>query len=227
VLPWLAVIIRRRAVDKPVEAPYNRNITRLVWASSLSWAITFGFSTAAFNAYTMLTWLPVMLTEQVGMTPSQTGATLALYAVMGLPAGLFGPFLVARLKNVSGLFYLSGGLLIAGYLGLLFFPAAGTLVWVSLAGLGPLLFPVCLVLVNLRTRTHAGSAALSGLVQGLGYALGALGPLAVGVLHASTASWAPTLLMLMVSALVAIGAGFILRKNVMVDGTPVGSPGPS
>ena len=226
VIPWIAVIVRRRAIDKPAEAPLNRNITRLVWASPLSWAITFGLATAAFNAYTMLTWLPVLLQETIGMTPSQTGVMLATYALMGLPASLFGPFLVARMKNVSSLFYLAGGTLIVGYAGLLFFPGTATILWVALAGLGPLLFPVCLVLINLRTRTQAGSVALSGMAQGLGYALGALGPLTVGVLHASTTSWAPAFLMLIASGFVAIAAGIIMRKNVMVDGTQVGSPAP-
>jgi CP family cyanate transporter-like MFS transporter len=226
VIPWLSLIVRSRAVDKPSEPAHNPKITRLVWASPLSWAITLGLSTAAFNAYTMLAWLPVMLQERVGMTPEETGAMLSFYALLGLPAGLFGPYLVARLKNVSGLFYLSGGTLLAGYLGLLFWPGTATIVWVGLAGIGPLLFPVSLVLINFRTRTQAGSVALSGMAQGLGYALGALGPLAVGIFHSATPSWTPALLMLMASGVVAIGAGVVMRKNIMVDGTQVGSPAP-
>ena len=226
IVPWVALIIRRRSVDKPVDVPHNHKITRLVWASPLSWAITAGFAVAAFNAYTMLGWLPVMLQERVGMTPSQTGATLAFYALLGLPASLFGPFLVSRMKNVSTLFYLSGGTLLSGYLGLLFMPGTATILWVGLAGLGPMLFPVCLVLINLRTRTQAGAVALSGMAQGIGYALGAIGPLAAGIFHASTPSWTPMMLMLISSALVPIVAGVVMRKNVMVDGSAVGSPAP-
>ena len=226
IIPWLALIGRRRGVDKIAESPHNRNITRLVWASPLSWAIMLGFATASFNAYSMLTWLPVMLRERVGMSPTETGVMLSFYALLGLPAGLLGPYFVARLKNVSFLFYLSGVTLIAGYLGLLFSPESGTIIWVGLAGLGPLLFPVCLVLINLRTRTHAGSVALSGMAQGIGYALGALGPLTIGVFHASTSSWTPAFLLLMFSGVVAIAAGVVMRKNVMVDGTQVGSPPP-
>ena len=226
VIPWLGLLIRRRAFDKPKEEPHNPKITRLVWASPLSWAITLGFATAAFNAYTMLAWLPVMLQERVGMTAAQTGVMLSFYALLGLPAGLFGPYLVSRMKNVSFLFYLSGATLISGYLGLLFWPGVATILWVGLAGMGPLLFPVCLVLVNFRTRTQAGSVALSGMAQGLGYALGALGPLLAGVLHAFTPSWTPMLLMLTASGIVAIIAGVVMRKNVMVDGSAVGSPAP-
>ena len=34
--------------------------------------------------------------------------------------------------------------------------------WAIIAGLGPATFPLGLTLINLRTRTPAGSAALSG-----------------------------------------------------------------
>ncbi|MBK5238767.1 MAG: MFS transporter, partial [Actinomycetales bacterium] len=226
-IPWSALLIRRRPVDRPPEAPHSHKITRLVWASPISWAITLGFAISSMNAYTAFAWLPTMLQERAGMTPEETGSALALYVVMGLAPALFAPILVARMNNVSSLFYLSSATLIAGYLGLLLMPQAATLLWIALIGLGPLLFPVCLVLINYRTRTQAGSVALSGMAQGVGYAIGAIGPLAVGLIHALTPSWTPMLLMLMGTALVGIFAGFILRKSVMVDGSPVGSPAPS
>jgi CP family cyanate transporter-like MFS transporter len=83
---------------------------------------------------------------------------------------------------------------------------------VALAGLGPLLFPLCLVLINVRTRTHAGSVALSGFTQGLGYTLGALGPLAVGVLHQFTGSWTLALVVLTGTVLAAAVAGAVAAR---------------
>ncbi len=225
-VPWLALIIRRRSIEKPAEAPHNHAITRLVWASPVSWAITLGFAIASINAYTMFAWLPRMLHEVVGLTPAETGSMLALYVLMGFFPALFAPAIVARMKNVSTLFYLSSATLAAGYFGLIVLPGTATVLWVALAGLGPLLFPVCLVLINYRTRTQAGATALSGMVQGLGYAVGAMGPLAVGIIHASTPSWTPVFLMLLGSAVVGVIAGFIMRKNVMVDGSLVGTDAP-
>ncbi len=49
------------------------------------------------------------------------------------------------------------------------------LLWFVLLGLGPSTFPLSLTLINLRTRSAAGSAALSGFMQGLGYTLIAWG----------------------------------------------------
>ena len=81
------------------------------------------------------------------------------------------------MRNVGILVYAGVVFFIVGYLGLLLVPATATWLWVAFAGAGPLLFPLALVLINLRTRTHAGSVALSGFVQGIGYTIGAVGPL--------------------------------------------------
>lgn len=226
IIPWAALLIRRRSVDKPTLPHHTHKITRLVWKSPTSWAITLGFAIASINAYTSFAWLPMMLQERVGMTAAQTGSSLAFYVLLGLAPALFAPVLVARMKNVSFLYYLSSASLVAGTTGLLLIPHTATLLWVALLGLGPLLFPVCLVLINYRTRTQEGSVALSGMAQGVGYAIGALGPLGVGLIHAATPSWTPMLLMMMATGVVGAFAGFIMRKNVMVDGTAVGSPAP-
>ena len=47
----------------------------------------------------------------------------------------------------------------------LWFPTAAPWLLVALLGAGPLTFPLLLTLINLRTRTSAGSAALSGFAQ--------------------------------------------------------------
>ena len=72
-----------------------------------------------------------------------------------------------------------------------------------LIGSGSILFPVSLVLINARTRTHGGTVALSGFAQGVAYALGALGPLLVGLLHDASGGWTLPLLFLLAVALVA------------------------
>ena len=56
-------------------------------------------------------------------------------------------------------------------------------------GLGPSTFPLSLTMINLRTRTPEGSAALSGFMQGVGYSLSCMGPLAFGLLHEYTRGW--------------------------------------
>jgi CP family cyanate transporter-like MFS transporter len=84
-------------------------------------------------------------------------------------------------------------------------------------GAGTLLFPVVLVLINLRSRTHAGSVALSGFAQGVGYAVGALGPIVVGLLHDATSGWIVPLVFLLATAAAGIFSGVVLAKPRFVE----------
>ena len=91
-------------------------------------------------------------------------------------------------------------------------PTWATWLWVALVGLGPLLFPLTLVLINLRSRTHSGAVALSGFVQSVGYLIVAIGPLAVGLLHDATGGWTVPLLFLLASAVPAAVAGLVVAR---------------
>lgn len=75
------------------------------------------------------------------------------------------------------------------------------------------LFPLALVLINLRTRTPDAAIALSGFVQSMGYVLGATGPLLVGLLYTATGGWTTPLLLLLVLALRGIGAGAVVARG--------------
>ncbi len=92
------------------------------------------------------------------------------------------------------------------------------MLWVVIAGIGPMLFPLALFLITARTRTHAGSVALSGFVQGVGYVIGAFSPLTFGLLDQATGGWSLSLLFLIVVSLAALPAGIILtRKRYLED----------
>lgn len=215
ILPWLRILISHRpahpASDVEVETAQPALAGR-VWRSSLAWAMAVLFAVSSLNAYAMFAWLPQILHDVAGVPPLDAGALLSVYAGMGIPAGLLVPLLASRMRNVAVLIYVAVGFFVVGYLGLILVPGAATWLWVALAGLGPLLFPLCLLLINMRTRTHAGSVALSGFTQGLGYTLGALGPLAVGVLHQLTGSWTLALIVLTGTALAAAVAGAVAAR---------------
>jgi CP family cyanate transporter-like MFS transporter len=74
------------------------------------------------------------------------------------------------------------------------------------------------VLINLRTRTHHGAIALSGFTQGMGYLIGALGPLMLGILHDLTAGWTAPILFLITTVLgMAISGAVLLRPRMLED----------
>jgi CP family cyanate transporter-like MFS transporter len=166
----------------------------------------------------MFAWLPQLLIEDAGVSQAEAGSLLSLYAAVGLPASIIVPVLAVRLRSVWPLLITGIVFYVAGYVGLLFVPETLTWLWVSLAGAGPLLFPLTLVLINLRSRTGAGSVALSGFTQGVGYIVGAVGPLVFGVLHEATGGWqVPLVFLLATVCTIVVTGGVVARPRSLED----------
>ena len=220
-VPWIVLLSRHRAasaieVTPELEEPAPALVSR-IWRSPTALAITLAFAVSSINAYAAFAWLPEILRDIAGVDAVVAGSLLALFSFAGLPASIIAPILVSRLRNAGLIIYAGVLFFILGYAGLLLVPATATWLWVLLIGLGPILFPVCLVLINSRTRGHEGSVALSGFVQGVGYTLGAFGPLLVGVLHDTTGGWHVPLLLLLGTGLTAVVAGVVIGRGGFVE----------
>lgn len=199
-------------IDEPSAGSRGR-----IWRSPIAWSLMLVFALTALSSYAMFAWLPEILLDLTSVTQEQSGALLALFAVMGLPSALLVPLLAVRMKNVGPLILAGVVLCVIGYGGLLLAPDALPWLWVASSGLGSLLFPLALVLINLRTRTHEGSVALSSFVQSFGYALGALGPLVVGVLHDVSGGWTIPLAFLVVTSLALMICGIVVSKRRFIE----------
>ncbi|AYF98870.1 MFS transporter [Protaetiibacter intestinalis] len=205
------------AVEHP-GAPRGPRLGVRMLRSPTAWSIGVIFGSSSLAAYAAFAWLPKLLTEHAGMDDAAAGALLALYALMGFPAGLLVPVITARFPRSSAPLALLGmACFVVGYLGLLFAPAAAPVVWVASAGLGPLLFPLALVLINLRSASPASTVALSGFVQTVGYLLGATGPFIVGILHDATGGWTVPLVFLLATVVLILPASAILARGRSVD----------
>ena len=213
VVPWIALLVHPRR-ETPAELPEEAEpgLLRYAFRSPLAWALMIVFAVSGFSAYALFAWLPLILQETAGASPLEAGALLSLFAVMGLPAALAVPVLAARHGAVRVLVAVAAAGLVLGYLGLILAPSTLTWLWVALIGIGPLTFPLALVLINVRTRTHAGAVALSGFVQSVGYVVVAIGPLAVGLLHDATGEWTVPLLFLLASAVPLVVAGAVVAR---------------
>lgn len=219
-IPWLVISVRerRQRVSDPITvgSPPPNLITGL-GRSRVARSVTLVFSTSTILTYASFAWLPEILGDVAGTTPTEGGVLLAVTGVIGVPGALLAPLLVARFRNVGWLIATGIVSFVLGYLGLLLAPAPLTLLWVLLIGLGSILFPVCLVLINSRTRTPAGTVALSSFAQGIAYALGALGPLLVGLLHDISRGWTVPLLFLLAVTLVATIPAITLSRPAFVE----------
>lgn len=216
-VPWLATLYKERGQDLTYAIAHAPGVAKRVWTSPTSWAMTLGFAVAAFETYVMFAWLPVMFQERIGMTAAESGVALAVYAALPLPMGFIIPRLVGRLDNLFVLFAAASAAFVIGSLGLWLLPSTMTWLWIIVAGLGSSLFTVNLAMIAFRTTTQAGAVVLSGMVQGVGYALGALGPLLFGIMHEASTDWTGEFVLLVGVGLLPLISGFILRRKSTVD----------
>jgi CP family cyanate transporter-like MFS transporter len=225
-IPWVALWLRQRRAGATTDALIEQSEAALplagsVWRSRLAWALAVFFGMTSINVFGVFAWLPQILTDIAPVAPGEAGALLALYAAMGVPLAVIVPVLAVRRGSTRPLIAVGVLLYLSGYLGLLVAPGQVTWLWVLLAGLGPMIFPLALVLINLRTRTHHGAIALSGFTQGMGYLIGALGPLVMGILHELTGSWtAPIVFLLLTTVGTAISGAVLLRPRMLEDEQP-------
>jgi CP family cyanate transporter-like MFS transporter len=221
--PWVLQLVRSgRHVEnlnteaRGIEAA-SAGIGRRLFRSRIAWSMALLFATPTISVYAMFAWLPSMAAELSGVDAVQAGALLGAFAICGVPAALIVPVLAVRLRSVRPLILVGLGFFVAGFAGFLFAPTWAPLVWSVFIGLGPLMFPLTLTLINLRTRSQIGAVALSGFVQGFGYVIGAAGPLVVGMLRDATGGWTVPILFLLATLVLAIPALVVLSRSRFVE----------
>ena len=226
-VPWVVLVARDRVAaaapagpppsSEPVpEAPEARLFARL-WRLPMAWALTSAFATSAILAYVGFAWLPVIFIEHAGTSPAEAGALLSLFAMIGLPSSLIVPVLVVRFHATRSLFLVSTIAAIAGLVGLAYAPDAAVVLWTVLFGCFGILFPLMLVLIGIRARTHESAIALSGFVQSIGYGLSAIFPFLIGVLREQTGGWVVPILVLIASLVLTIPAGLVSARRRTIE----------
>jgi CP family cyanate transporter-like MFS transporter len=196
-----------------------------VWRQPRAWAIA-GFLAAQSCAYLSLTaWLPTMLVDTVGVSLKTGGAAMAAFQLLGIAGTLLVPMMIPRFRDqvpvVLGV-CLIWGTTIAG---LLLAPSLWPL-WTVIGGVSHGAgISMALTLIALRAATADVAASLSGMVQFIGYGVGALAPVVVGALYGITGSWGPPLTLLLVLLLGMAAAGVMGGRNVPVGAVVPAAPG--
>lgn len=204
--------------DELTEMTTTESQQRLqVWRSPLAWGMVFMFGMTSLITYAMFTWLPILMIE-AGASPAFGGIMVALFSAFGLLSALGAPFAAVRMRNPYPLVVMCVVAYAIAFPGLLLAPMSMPIFWVILLGVGPTTFPLALTMINLRTRTHTGSAALSGFAQGVGYTLSCAGPLFFGVLHDTSQGWAlPFAFLSICVVLMAIGGWQVCKPRMLED----------
>ena len=140
---------------------------------------------------------------------------LAALTAVGIPVSLVAPRVPPSRQRLLLMFF--GLCSLAAYIGLAVAPVGGAWVWMVLTGIGYGMFPVSLLLIAMRTRTAAMTAALSAFVQVIGYVVAGCGPLLFGALFGATGSWALPLTVLFVALAFSVAAAWPSTANRYVD----------
>ncbi|GAA3756565.1 MFS transporter [Microbacterium kribbense] len=224
-VPWVVQLIRAReheaspamASRTAVRGAERAESPGRLWRSRIAWGLAIMFAVVSLHVYTMFAWLPELMIQWGRQAPVVAGGLLALYSALGLPLGMVVPLVAERMAQPARLVYFGAACMVLGYAGIVSSPGAVPWLWVVLLRLGSVMFPLCLVMINLRSRTPAGSARLSTFVQGVGYTIAAIGPLLVGALHAASSSWLPPLLVLVATVAAVVVVPSMLRSGTFVE----------
>lgn len=228
-IPWMIVVLTsmrgriqvrgilksRKATTQAPEKSRSRAGGR-IWRSPSAWALGVFFGINSANSYAMFSWLPIILAD-AGYSELGSSQWLAFYAAWGLLTSILAPMISAKMRNPFALAVVFCVLNIAGYLGLIFAPGTGTVLWVAMSGIGVGTFQMALALVNLRTRTSIGSAQLSGFAQGVGYTMAGIGPLGMGMLYDATGSWTLPLMGLIATMGILVAAAWFICRPIMIE----------
>ncbi|MEV4777009.1 MFS transporter [Microbacterium sp. LWH12-1.2] len=198
-------------------SPANPRIFGRLWRLPLAWALAIVFGASSTTAYVSFAWLPTLLVDVGGVTPATAGFLLSLFALVALPCSMVVPILVVRFQATRPLFFFAAGAGLVGLAGLLFVPTLALAVWVMIYGLSAIMFPLSLVLLSIRARTPESAVALSGFVQSIGYAIAAVFPLLIGMLHEVTGGWQVPLIVMAGVLIVSLPAGYIAGRRRTIE----------
>lgn len=204
-LLWIVKAPKAEHSEQP--AASNAPLLHLL-RKPLTWHVMLFMGIQSSMAYIVFGWLPTLLVYR-GYSEAAAGWTMAISIMCQLGAALAAPWLARLGKDQRPALLL---VLFSTALGLWMLLIA-PLVWkwpgAALLGIGQGgSFSLALSLLVLRTATSRLAGQLSGLVQGGGYTLAALGPFGVGLMLQAGANIADIAWLLIL--LIAVCCGFAL-----------------
>ncbi|MGF1799978.1 MFS transporter [Vibrio gigantis] len=192
---WLPKITKRSSSKSTKQNEENPVPMKKMIKSGVAWQVTLALGLNSFTFYSLAGWLPQILND-LGYSEIDAGYIYGFlqFSTM-VPGLLLLPFL-GKSNNQRWLIALCTSSVFIGLIGLLYLPDFA-IFWVGLFGLANCsTFIIALSFVGLRTSNSSQAASLSGMAQGIGYALAATGPTLVGKLHSQTGSWSVPILLI-------------------------------
>lgn len=191
-------VASRRFTEPPVGTRKHSGPSSLAPAGT-AWSLTLHFGLTSGFTFSIMGWLPSILLEHGHVEPKRVEWMFTLAMALGVPVALLVPKWARATIGQSGLAVLLAAPSLMATVGLLMFPAWSPWVWSIGLGLGMPAVGLALAMISMRAAPDGDTAAaLSSMVQGIGYAIAGATALACGLLHSATQAWEWPLLGLLV-----------------------------
>lgn len=215
-VPWFGLLRGERHTHTAAESIRGAALAR----TRLGWAMAVFFGLQSLQAYSIFGWFADIFRDN-GYSAHTAGLLLGVITGVTIPLSWVVPQVTARLPNPSTLLTALMACYLIGYGGLLVAPHSGAWAWAAVIGTGTCTFPFALTLIGLRAHTSAGTAALSGFAQSVGYLIAVVGPFGVGLVHDATGGWTVPLLLLLALGVPQYVAGLAAcRPRFLEDELP-------
>lgn len=155
----------------------------------LAWQVTLYMGLQSSMAYSVFGWLPTILQDR-GLSPVDAGLGLSVSILTQISTAIAFPWISTRMRDQRAMLALAVVLTVSGIAGCIYAPISGVWFWAVVLGLGQGgTFSMALTLLAVRARDADMAARLSGMAQGVGYTMAAIGPLVLGLLHDAFGDW--------------------------------------
>ncbi|MBZ6494149.1 CynX/NimT family MFS transporter [Natrinema longum] len=170
---------------------------RLPWRHTGAWITTLFFSAQTLLYYSELTWLAPLYVD-LGWGTEQAGFVLTLFVIAQLGGSLGIPALADRWTDRRPWLVLAGVLNAIGLGGFVWFPFVSPWGWGILTGIGMGgLFALGLTLPSDLAPNADAAGRLTAMMIGVGYVVGAVGPVAIGGARDLLGSYGPSFIVLL------------------------------
>ncbi|MEC2078507.1 CynX/NimT family MFS transporter, partial [Metabacillus fastidiosus] len=210
-LPFWFVITKRAGTTE--ETTVNNQAASLPLKNKQAWLLTSFVGLVGFLFYCFTAWMPAIV-EDRGWSASFAGLTGTVFMSAQLPATILLPLLLKKIPSRRvwiTVFALSE--LISLFL--LCFTNVTPIVAGAFFGIGGGgLVSLTLLLPIDKTSSPAEASTWSAMTQAVGYMIGAIGPILMGLLHDLAGSFIPTLYLLIVIVCIVIILGWRLTIKI-------------
>ncbi|GAB7546006.1 MFS transporter [Cupriavidus sp. 8B] len=160
-----------------------------VWTSPLAWQVSLFMGFQSSLAYIVFGWLPSLL-QWRGLDAVSAGTMCALSVIVQAPASLAVAIWASRTRDQRAGMAVASLTCAAALWACLLLPLGNLQVAAVALGVAQgSLLALGLTVIGMRAPDGAVAASLSGMSQSVGYAIAALGPVVVGLLHARAGGW--------------------------------------